>query len=100
MRSVYSPIAALAAGFLASGVSAAFDAASSKNLVVYWGQGYNQTALSDICDDSSIDIVNVAFVNQFPTKVGNYPATNFGMCIRASSHPKWLSDHVNSQCLR
>jgi chitinase len=70
--------ATVAVGLLASTASAAFDAAASNNVAMYWGQGDSQIPLSQVCNDASIDIVNIAFVNQFPLKVGDYPATNFG----------------------
>lgn len=68
----------LALGLLASTVSA-FDASASNNVAMYWGQGSNQITLKELCSDPSVDIVNLAFVNQFPKKRGEYPATNFGM---------------------
>jgi chitinase len=71
--------AAAAAALLTSTVSAAFNAGSSSNVVMYWGQGANQFPLTQVCQDSSIDVVNIAFVNGFPNKVGDYPATNFGI---------------------
>ncbi|KAF2274910.1 glycoside hydrolase [Westerdykella ornata] len=72
-----SRAATLAAGLLATAVSATFNPASSRNVAVYWGQGYDQIPLSDVCNDENVDIVNLAFVNQFPKKRGDYPATNF-----------------------
>ncbi|KAF2738382.1 glycoside hydrolase [Polyplosphaeria fusca] len=69
--------AVLASGLLASTVSAAFDAASSKNVAVYWGQGAYQIPLTTLCEDESVDIVNLAFVNSFPTEIGFLPASNF-----------------------
>jgi chitinase len=81
MRSnTYTRAAVAAASLLASGVSAGgFSAASTSNVAMYWGQGYAQIDLSTVCSDDSVDIVNIAFVNGFPKKVGDYPATNFGM---------------------
>ena len=70
--------AAAAATLLASTASAAYNAASSQNVAMYWGQGNAQIDLSVVCDDPTIDIVNIAFVNGFPQKVGDYPKTNFG----------------------
>jgi len=70
--------AAAAATVLASTASAAYSAGSSNNVAVYWGQGSGQQELSDVCDDPSFDIVNIAFVNGFPKKKGDYPHTNFG----------------------
>lgn len=71
-------VLAVATGLLATTVSAAFDAGSTKNIAMYWGQGSNQIPLSDVCADPTIDIVNIGFVNGFPQKVGDYPKTNFG----------------------
>jgi hypothetical protein len=71
--------AAAAAVVLASTASAAFSASSGSNVVVYWGQGADQGPLSRACSDPSIDVVNIAFVNGFPNKVGDYPNTNFGI---------------------
>jgi chitinase len=70
--------AVTAAALLASTASAAFSKSASTNVVMYWGQGYDQLPLSEVCADPSIDVVNIAFVNGFPKKVGDYPATNFG----------------------
>ncbi|KAF2791151.1 carbohydrate-binding module family 18 protein [Melanomma pulvis-pyrius CBS 109.77] len=69
--------ATVAAGLFASTATAAFNAAASNNVAMYWGQGNAQIPLSQVCNDASIDIVNIAFVNQFPLKVGDYPSTNF-----------------------
>ena len=79
----FTRTATMAAGFLASVASAAFNPAASTNVVMYWGQGNAQISLTDLCNDASIDIVTLAFVNQFPQKIGDYPATNFGQCIFA-----------------
>lgn len=70
--------AAAAATLLASTASAAYSAGSTNNVAVYWGQGSNQQDLSTVCSDPSYDIVNIAFVNGFPRKEGDYPHTNFG----------------------
>lgn len=71
--------AATVAALLASTTSAAFNAGSSGNVAMYWGQGPDQLPLTEVCADSSIDVVNIAFVNGFPKKVGDFPRTNFGM---------------------
>lgn len=68
----------VAFGLLATAVSA-FDASSSSNVAMYWGQGSSQIALSELCSDPSVDIVNLAFVNSFPKRRGEFPGTNFGM---------------------
>jgi len=78
MRFNYFTQAAAATAVLASTASAAFNAAANNNLVVYWGQGYAQVPLSDVCEDPTVDIVVIGFINQFPKKVGDYPGSNFG----------------------
>ena len=55
-----------------------FDASSNTNMAVYWGQGPNQQRLSHFCADSNIDIIPIAFLNQFPDQTGGYPGDNFG----------------------
>ena len=42
------------------------------------GQGPDQPPLSYFCADKNIDIINIAFVNQFPDQTGGLPGTNFG----------------------
>jgi hypothetical protein len=73
--------AATAATLFASSASAAYSSGSTNNVAVYWGQGAGQQDLIDVCNDSSFDIVNLAFVNGFPLKRGDYPKTNFGKHI-------------------
>jgi chitinase len=70
--------AAAAAALFASTASAAFSLAANNNVAIYWGQGAYQSPLSRVCADPSIDVVNIAFVNEFPNKVGDFPNTNFG----------------------
>ncbi|KAF2031238.1 glycoside hydrolase [Setomelanomma holmii] len=69
------PLVGLA--FFASTATAAYNAASTQNVAIYWGQGNSQITLSEACADPSVDVVNVAFVNGFPLNVGDYPKTNF-----------------------
>ncbi|KAI9052012.1 hypothetical protein LZ554_004266 [Drepanopeziza brunnea f. sp. 'monogermtubi'] len=52
---------------LASSVLAGFDAASSKNVVVYWGQNSfgqvgSQASLASYCEDTRIDIIPISFM--------------------------------------
>lgn len=77
MPSIYTSAAAVAAGLFASTVSAAFSAASSTNVAMYWGQGSYQIDLSVVCNDPSVDIVNIGFINGFPRARGDYPSSNF-----------------------
>ncbi|KAL8765535.1 MAG: hypothetical protein Q9194_006534 [Teloschistes cf. exilis] len=69
-------LAALAA---VSAVAANFDALDNSNMAVYWGQGPAQPRLAHFCEDTSIDIIPIAFLNVFPDQAnGGYPGTNFG----------------------
>lgn len=77
--------AAAATVFLASTTSAVFSATASSNVVMYWGAGDNNMKLVDVCNDPSIDVVNLAFINQFPKKVGDYPGDNFGAITQTLS---------------
>ncbi|KAK6424444.1 Chitinase 2 [Elasticomyces elasticus] len=55
-----------------------FDPASKTNVAVYWGQGPNQARLLQTCQNPSVDIVNICFVNAFPdNSPGGWPGTNF-----------------------
>ena len=51
--------AAFAAGLLVSGAVATYDAAAKTNIAMYWGQGYDQIPLIDVCTDPNVDIVNI-----------------------------------------
>lgn len=42
------------------------------------GQGENQPDLATFCSSTSIDIINLAFVDVFPQQGNGYPGTNFG----------------------
>ncbi|KAL8763918.1 MAG: hypothetical protein Q9184_000361 [Pyrenodesmia sp. 2 TL-2023] len=59
--------------------SSAFDAQSSSNLAVYYGQSpaTSQTSLAQMCQDPSVDIVILAFLTTF-FGPNNYPSLNFG----------------------
>lgn len=67
-----------AAATLIPSALATFDASANTNMAVYWGQGPNQKPLDFFCDDDSIDIIQIGFVNVFPDQSGGYPGTNFG----------------------
>lgn len=47
-------------------------------LTIKKGQGSNQPDLATFCSSSSIDIINLAFVDVFPQQGNGYPGTNFG----------------------
>lgn len=86
------------------------------NLVVYWvrlfklsllqeltirinqGQGPNQQRLSHFCQDSTIDIIPIAFLNIFPDQSKGYPGTNFGNQCGAETY-KNPSDNTTSPLL-
>jgi chitinase len=93
-------------GILASTASAAtFKPDSKNNVAVYWGQGYAQGPLSDVCADPNVDIVNIGFVTQFPKVVGDYPVTNFGkfcnacLCTTPLTLPQEMLAGVTMTCL-
>ncbi|KAK6458898.1 putative endochitinase [Scheffersomyces xylosifermentans] len=56
-----------AAALLVSGVQS-LDLSANNNVALYWGQnGYgNQGSLASYCQETDLDIVNVAFLNDFP----------------------------------
>ncbi|KAL8950278.1 MAG: hypothetical protein Q9222_003682 [Ikaeria aurantiellina] len=59
--------------------SSTFDAQSSSNLAVYYGQSgaTSQTSLAQMCQDSNVDIVILAFLTTY-FGPGDYPSLNFG----------------------
>ncbi|KAJ9660973.1 hypothetical protein H2201_006701 [Coniosporium apollinis] len=81
MRSTssFSTVAAAAALIAPLASATTFNAASTINVAMYWGQGAYQAQLIETCKNPSIDIVNLAFLNVFPDQgPGNYPGSNFG----------------------
>ncbi|KAJ5723705.1 hypothetical protein N7488_001740 [Penicillium malachiteum] len=56
----------------------AVDADLKSNVAVYYGQGANQLRLSHFCQETSLDIINLGFINVFPKEVGDWPGSNFG----------------------
>ena len=74
----------------ASSASYTFDPLSPSNVAVYYGQTDQTSAvpLTEVCSDPSIDIVVLAFLNNFytPYPSGPYPTLNMGPhCWAASS---------------
>ncbi|KAL1981557.1 hypothetical protein VTN96DRAFT_2436 [Rasamsonia emersonii] len=58
--------------------TAALNVQSLTNVAVYYGQGANQQRLSHFCQETSLDIINLAFINVFPDQgPGGYPGSNF-----------------------
>lgn len=88
MRSTIASLATVAAGLFASTVSA------DGKVAIYWGQGAYQKELSVVCNDPSVDIVNIAFVNGFPENSNKYPDTNFGKlsCFRSDTKANRLQE--------
>ncbi|KAJ5741317.1 hypothetical protein N7533_010726 [Penicillium manginii] len=56
----------------------ALNADSKSNVAVYYGQGAYQPRLSHFCQETSLDIINIGFINVFPKAVGDWPGSNFG----------------------
>ncbi|RAL67819.1 hypothetical protein DID88_008546 [Monilinia fructigena] len=57
---------------------ALYDASSPANLALYWGSGPSQANLSYYCEQSTVDIIPLGFMNVFPAQGDGYPAENFG----------------------
>lgn len=51
--------------------------ASRHKLTVYWGAEDDTTTLDDVCNDSSYDVVNLAFLSHF-FSAGGYPKMSIG----------------------
>ncbi|KAE9362672.1 glycoside hydrolase family 18 protein [Stipitochalara longipes BDJ] len=66
MFSTKSFAAATAAFALFASSTADYNPSGKGNTAVYWGAGGNQKVLSAYCNDPSIDIIPVAFINAFP----------------------------------
>jgi chitinase len=62
-----------------SGGSKGFDALSNQNLAVYYGQtpATARTSLTQLCENSNVDIVILAFLTEF-FGPGGFPTVNFG----------------------
>lgn len=67
--------ALLSLGFLATFVAAQFDASSSDNIALYWGQNsigqltnqkVKEQNLTYYCENDDVDIVLLSFLNKFP----------------------------------
>ncbi|PMD16786.1 carbohydrate-binding module family 50 protein [Hyaloscypha hepaticicola] len=64
--------------FLINFTQATYDASAHTNLAVYWGQGAYQQRLLHFCNQSTIDIIPIGFVNYFPAQGNGFPGDNFG----------------------
>ncbi|KAI1077680.1 glycoside hydrolase family 18 protein [Whalleya microplaca] len=78
MTSFKSSLASVASLFaFAPHVLAGFDASSSSNIAVYWGQNSfgqkdSQTRLVDYCDNDEFNIIPLAFLNGIKTPITNF----------------------------
>ncbi|KIX94067.1 uncharacterized protein Z520_10093 [Fonsecaea multimorphosa CBS 102226] len=68
---------AMASPIFGTRSTAAKRASSQPSLAVYWGQGPDQNRLTDFCQDTTMDIIPIGFVNIFPDQTGG-PGTNYG----------------------
>ncbi|ESZ97225.1 glycoside hydrolase family 18 protein [Sclerotinia borealis F-4128] len=75
--SKFFTVAAATLALIAPSV-ALYDASSSANLALYWGSGPFQANISHYCEQSTVDIIPLAFMNVFPAQGNGYPAENFG----------------------
>ncbi len=66
--------------------SGSFDAQSSNNVAVYYGQSpaTSQMTLAQMCEDDNVDIVILAFLTTF-FGAGGYPGVNFGAACAGPS---------------
>ncbi|KAI9041665.1 class III chitinase ChiA1 [Aspergillus affinis] len=78
----------------------AFDAQSKSNVAVYYGQGYEQPRLREICQDASVDIINLGFINVFPGQgAGGWPGSNFAnQCDGKTYEIGGVKTHLLSGC--
>ena len=62
------------------------------------GGGTDQKPLADFCDDDTIDIIPIGFVNKFPGQDGTFglPGTNFGNACWASEYYVDEEEHKTS----
>ena len=87
-----APAASTAPGGSGSGGSGgSFNARSSSNVAVYYGQSgaTGEVSLSQMCSDSNADIIILAFLTTF-FGPGGYPSINFGAACGGNT-PQMLS---------
>jgi chitinase len=70
-------VAAVSALSLFATSAFAVDASLKNNVALYYGQGSDQQRLRHFCDQTSNDIINLGFINEFPTGVNDWPGSNF-----------------------
>ncbi|OCK74052.1 glycoside hydrolase family 18 protein, partial [Lepidopterella palustris CBS 459.81] len=101
MRSTtISRAVATVATLLFGSVSATFNANANSNVAMYWGQGSNQIPLLQLCQNPSVDVVILGFVNSFPTFIGDYPGDNFANACGDAvySRPGGAATGLHSSC--
>lgn len=74
---MFKSLAAVSALSLFASSAIAVDASLKNNVAVYYGQGDNQPRLKHFCEQTTSDIINIGFINQFPKHVGDFPGSNF-----------------------
>jgi hypothetical protein len=87
-----APVASTSPGGPDSGGAGAFfNARSSSNVAVYYGQSgaTGEVSLSQLCSNSNADIVILAFLTKY-FSAGNYPTLNFGAACAGNS-PQMLA---------
>ncbi|KAL4886317.1 glycoside hydrolase superfamily [Aspergillus karnatakaensis] len=91
--SVISGLASLASAFVPEAKS---------NVAMYYGQGYNQPRLAEFCQDPSIDIINIGFINRFPEQdpLTGLPGSDFGnQCWAETYEVNGIPSNLYSHCL-
>lgn len=69
---------ALTLAYAACGVEATYSPTAKNNLVVYWGQNFvggHQQSLLTYCQDPTIDVIPIGFLQKFHS-TGGYPEIN------------------------
>lgn len=82
------------AGFLAAASTAlaGFNPESSRNVAVYWGQNsgeVGQERLAYYCNNASIDIINLAFINGITPVTVNFASAS-NQCTKSSNSTSLL----------
>ncbi|ORX86717.1 glycoside hydrolase [Basidiobolus meristosporus CBS 931.73] len=93
---VSTRLAALTVVLASLSLTSAFDESCNSNLVTYWGQNtmgiLNPTdkskwekPLRDYCNDNTLDVINIGFMNVFNGDAGNLPQINLS-CHCGGTH--------------
>ncbi|KAK9720427.1 Chitinase 2 [Basidiobolus ranarum] len=95
---VSSRIAALTAILASLSLTSAFDASCDSNLVAYWGQNAMgildptdravwEKPLDEYCNDDTLDVINIGFMNVFSGDVGSLPGINLSYHCTGPTFP-------------